>query len=229
MRSEVGCKLHAAEHSPDTRAFRLQPRARQFSTTTGHRCLRSHTRRTTREELLHLLTEAAEFEHNLLCCYLYAAFSLKRDDTLSGPEREAVDRWHKSITAVAIEEMTHLALVATLTVADGARPHFNRPNLPVPAGYHPGGIVIELAPFDMGTLEHFIFLERPQDCPVEDGAGFEQDGDYDRGRRPGAALMPAATDSHSRLSLRALLIHQGGIREPPRREPGISSSVAGGA
>ena len=25
----------------------------------------------TREQLLHLLAEASEFEHNLLCCYLY--------------------------------------------------------------------------------------------------------------------------------------------------------------
>jgi len=33
-----------------------------------------------REQLLHLLAEASEFEHNLLCCYLYAAFSLKDPD-----------------------------------------------------------------------------------------------------------------------------------------------------
>jgi hypothetical protein len=30
-----------------------------------------------RDRLVHLLTEAAEIEHNLLCSYLYAAFSLK--------------------------------------------------------------------------------------------------------------------------------------------------------
>lgn len=33
-----------------------------------------------REQLLYLLTEAAEIEHGLMCCYLYAVFSLKRDD-----------------------------------------------------------------------------------------------------------------------------------------------------
>jgi hypothetical protein len=32
-----------------------------------------------RERLLYLLTEAAEIEHNLMCCYLYAAFSLRTD------------------------------------------------------------------------------------------------------------------------------------------------------
>src|SRR5688500_11360336 len=102
----------------------------------------------TREQLLHLLAEAAEFEHNLLCCYLYAAFSLKRaaDDSVTSAELEAVSRWRDSIMTVAIEEMTHLALVANLTVAIGARPHFNRPNLPVGAGYHPAGLVLELAP-----------------------------------------------------------------------------------
>ncbi len=30
-----------------------------------------------RERLLHALYEAAELEHNLMCTYLYAAFSLK--------------------------------------------------------------------------------------------------------------------------------------------------------
>ena len=30
-----------------------------------------------REQLLHSLYEAAELEHNLMCTYLYAAFSLK--------------------------------------------------------------------------------------------------------------------------------------------------------
>lgn len=32
----------------------------------------------TREQLFHLLAEAAEIEHTLMCSYLYAAFSLKR-------------------------------------------------------------------------------------------------------------------------------------------------------
>jgi CDGSH-type Zn-finger protein len=45
-----------------------------------------------REQLLYWLHEAAEIEHNLMCCYLYAAFSLKRDDTAwSTAERDAVD------------------------------------------------------------------------------------------------------------------------------------------
>ena len=34
----------------------------------------------TREELIYLLAEAAAIEHNLMCCYLYAAWSLKRGE-----------------------------------------------------------------------------------------------------------------------------------------------------
>src|SRR5512141_1165709 len=77
----------------------------------------------TREQLLHLLTEAAEIEHDLLCCYLYAAFSLKRgeDEGLSAREADAVARWRRTVITVAIEEMAHLALVANMTVAIGAR------------------------------------------------------------------------------------------------------------
>lgn len=156
-----------------------------------------------REQLLHLLAEAAEFEHNLLCCYLYAAFSLKRGERaadLLPHEAQAVARWHEAIMQVALEEMTHLALVANLAVALGSRPHFNRPNLPVAPGYHPAGIVIELAPFSLDTLDHFIFLERPQDAPHDDAPSFAAAVDpvaAPRGERPGSALMPAATDYDS--------------------------------
>ena len=88
-----------------------------------------------REQLLGLLAEAAEIEHNLMCCYLYAAFSLKedRDEDLSEPELDAVQRWRRQILHVAIDEMAHLALVANLTAAVGGVPHFGRANFPVPA------------------------------------------------------------------------------------------------
>ncbi len=150
----------------------------------------------TRERLLHLLAEAAEFEHNLLCCYLYAAFSLKRapGDWSDPAHAAAIARWHAVIMSVALEEMTHLALVANLAVSVGAHPHFNRPNLPVAPGYHPAGIVVELAPFDVHTLDHFIFLERPDGVDVADGQGFEPALHYARGAQRGAGLMPAASD-----------------------------------
>lgn len=95
---------------------------------------------------------------------------------------------------IAFEEMTHLAIVANLTVAVGARPHFNRPNLPVDPGYHPASIVVKLAPFSLETLDHFIFLERPADSRIADGPGFKPAATVERGAPAAGWLMPAAPD-----------------------------------
>ena len=69
-----------------------------------------------REQLLHLLAEAAEIEHTLMCSYLYAAFSLKRagEQAVSDVQAEALERWRKAILDVAVEEMGHLVMVANL-------------------------------------------------------------------------------------------------------------------
>src|SRR5438552_1480486 len=117
-----------------------------------------------REQLLNLLAEAAEIEHNLMCCYLYAAFSLKEStaEDLTPGELAAVQRWRGQIIHVGIDEMAHLALVANLTAALGGVPHLGRPNFPIAPGYHPAGIVVKLAPFNAATLQHFIYLERPE-------------------------------------------------------------------
>ncbi|WP_091737699.1 ferritin-like domain-containing protein [Phenylobacterium immobile] len=148
----------------------------------------------TREQLIHVLTEAAEVEHNLLCSYLYAVFSLKRagEEGLSEAQGEAVERWRKLILSVALEEMTHLACVNNLLLAVGGATHFDRPNLPVAPGYHPAGVVVRLTPFDAETLEHFIFLERPVSARVSDAPGFAS---ADAGREvPGRPLTPSAID-----------------------------------
>lgn len=130
---------------------------------------------TSREYLIHLLSEAAEIEHNLMCSYLYAAFSLKTDgEGLRTGEGQAVARWRSQIVGVAIEEMGHLALVNNLLIAIGGAAHFDRPNLPVPPGYHPADFIIRLTPFSRDTLAHFIFLERPAEEPVEDGRVFRK-------------------------------------------------------
>ncbi len=92
-----------------------------------------------RDQLLHLLAEAAEIEHTLMCSSLYAAFSLKQAGELgvSAAQGELLDRWRKTSMDVAIEEIGHLVIVANLTVAVGGRPHFGRPIFPVAAGYFP--------------------------------------------------------------------------------------------
>lgn len=147
-----------------------------------------------REQLLYLLAEAAEIEHTLMCCYLYAAFSLKRpgEAGLDDRESQAVDRWRSAIMSVAVEEMGHLLIVANLTVACGGRPHFGRPNFPISPGYFPSGVVVRLAGFSRATIEHFIFLERPQGVDGDDSAAFEQE-DYSRTPLL-VGLMPSAQD-----------------------------------
>lgn len=147
-----------------------------------------------REQLLHMLAEAAEMEHNLLCSYLYAAFSLRSDgEGLSPDEARAVKRWRRAIVSVAVQEMGHLATVNNLAVAIGGEPHFDRPNFPVPPGYHPAGFELRLTPFSETTLEHFIFLERPEHIPVEDPEEF--DAGREPPRDPGPAhVTPSARD-----------------------------------
>src|SRR5260221_8560627 len=147
-----------------------------------------------REQLLYLLAEAAEVEHCLMCTYLYAAFSLKGQDAedLSPDEKAAVARWRQSITEVAIEEMTHLTMVSNLMVALGGGPNFARPNFPVVRGYFPSGVVATLRPFSRETIDHFVFLERPDSARLSDAAGYE----HAAYRRPEVhgRLMPSAQD-----------------------------------
>ncbi len=148
-----------------------------------------------REQLFHLLAEAAEIEHTLMCSYLYAAFSLKRGtaEGLMASQAEAVERWRKAILAVATDEMVHLVLVSNLAVAIGGRPHFNRPNFPVAPGYFPSGVVVKLTPFSPETLEHFVYLERPQGMDLSDGEGFEHPQEYTR-EEAYEGLMPSVQD-----------------------------------
>src|SRR5664279_4379634 len=149
----------------------------------------------TREELIYLLAEAAAIEHNLMCCYLYAAWSLKRGerDGLTPAQATAVARWRHGIISVAVEEMTHLALASNLATAIGGSPHFSRPNFPIPPGYHPSGVVVELAGFSPTVLDHFIFLERPEGKQLSDSTEFVHPADYHR-TQPKGRLMPHAQD-----------------------------------
>lgn len=147
-----------------------------------------------REQILYWLHEAAELEHNLMCCYLYAAFSLKRVDARWSPaEAAAVQRWYGQIQSVALEEMGHLCIVGNLMTALGANPHFNRPMFPVEAGPYPSGFSIRLQAFSAATIEHFLFLERPEDAAIGDGPGFTPTGDYRR-EVPEGRLSPGPFD-----------------------------------
>jgi CDGSH-type Zn-finger protein/uncharacterized Fe-S cluster protein YjdI len=149
-----------------------------------------------REALLHLLYEAAELEHTLMCTYLYAAFSLKAGgeaEGLSPGEAEAVARWRQAILAVSLEEMAHLAAVWNITTALGGAPRFGRGNFPIDAGFLPADIVVRLAPFSLEALQHFIHLERPVESTEQDGAGFQPEIAFRRGTQTDR-ITPMAID-----------------------------------
>lgn len=148
-----------------------------------------------REQLWGILFEAAEIEHNLMCCYLYAMFSLKDhvSEGVTEAELAAIRRWRGEILDVAIEEMAHLAIVSNILSALGAPAHFGRQNFPIAPGYHPAGVVVRLAPFNAQTLDHFIYLERPENIEMPDGEGFEPAHRYVRAMAPDR-LMQATID-----------------------------------
>jgi hypothetical protein len=148
-----------------------------------------------REQLIYLLTEAAEIEHGLMCTYLYAGWSLKRscEEGLTAEQFSAVERWRATIRSVAMEEMVHLAMVNNMLMSIGSPPHFRRQNFPVPSGYHPSSLVVRLAPLTRDTLQHFIYLERPEGMEMTQAAGFETAQHYQR-RAPRVTVTPTAED-----------------------------------
>lgn len=136
-----------------------------------------------REAVLHALYEASELEHNLMCTYLYAAFSLRSgaDDGLAPDETAAAARWRQALFDVAIEEMSHLAAVWNITSALGGSPRVGRGNFPIDPGYLPASVVVKLAPFNANTLQHFIYLERPSGSDERDSEAFAVERAYVRG------------------------------------------------
>jgi hypothetical protein len=131
-----------------------------------------------RKELTYLLSQGAELEHALMCQYLYAAFSLKSAaDGLTPEQAERVERWRTVILKIAGEEMLHWAVVQNLLAAVGSAPFVSRPHLPHQAQGYPPGVQLSLLPFSERSLQHFIYLERPQDVESVDGEGFEPVGD----------------------------------------------------
>ena len=127
-----------------------------------------------REALIYALGKAAELEHLIICQYLFAAFSLKRDSSegVSVDMLPLVERWRGTLFAIAEQEMLHLGLVQNLLSAVGSGPHFGRPSFPVPPRSFPARIRIELMPFGEAALRHFAFLERPEGMAIDDAEGF---------------------------------------------------------
>ncbi len=145
-----------------------------------------------REELIYLLSEAAEIEHGVACSYLFAAFTMKNDasEGLSEDQLAAVQRWRRVLLQVAGQEMTHLTLASNMLTAIGAAPQLRRPNFPAGSGYYPDGFALVATPFDEETLQHFLFIERPEGMEMDDGSIYRAPGNHTLTRSPAATSRP---------------------------------------
>ncbi len=123
-----------------------------------------------RAQLIYLLTEAAEIEHGVMCCYLFTAFSLKSstDEGITDAQLRKIRRWSRLLRGVAVQEMLHLGAVCNLLTAIGGAPHLRRPNFPIRMDRR-GGFHLRLAPFSLDTMEQFIAIEEPDDLVGADG------------------------------------------------------------
>jgi CDGSH-type Zn-finger protein/uncharacterized Fe-S cluster protein YjdI len=155
-----------------------------------------------REELFYLLSEAAEFEHSVMCSYLYTMWTLKSDlaEGVTAMELAAIERWRRSIRQVALEEMLHLALVNNILAAIGASPHLWRPEFPVLPGRFPADVILRLSRFSEATIDHFVYIEKPEGITLVDGAGFDHPAHYPRAMRPDL-LTPTPLDYASQGQL----------------------------
>ena len=125
-----------------------------------------------RAQLIYLLTEAAELEHGISCCYMFAAFGIKSgvEEGVTAEQLAVIRRWRGTIMQVAIEEMVHYALACNLLTSVGAAPHLHRPNMPSSPQAYPPSFKLGLAPFCRETLAAFVFVERPQEEDTGSGA-----------------------------------------------------------
>ena len=66
----------------------------------------------TRIELIHMLCQAAEIEHQVLLLYLFSSFSLKQNISEGGINEEQLQKIklrHQKTVSIATEEMTYLS------------------------------------------------------------------------------------------------------------------------
>ena len=152
-----------------------------------------------REQLVYLITQACELEQGVLCEYLFALYSLKRDprDGLGSQQFAQVARWGQTLSKVAIQEMQHLALATNLLTALGAVPHLHRPNFPIRCQWYPPDVQLALVPFGEAALRHFMYLERPDSVDLEDAEAFAAICECRPLTATPATLMAAPQDYHT--------------------------------
>jgi hypothetical protein len=115
-----------------------------------------------REDLIDTLFMAAELEHAIMVQYLYAAFSVDRENrTLAPAHQELARTFVIELLKIARQEMAHLSMVTNLLIAVGAAPDFDRPNLPIQRGYYSMDVRLALLPFSDEFLDLMTKLEEP--------------------------------------------------------------------
>ncbi len=126
-----------------------------------------------RSQLIYLLTEAAELEHGIMCCYLFTTFTMKNDTSegITDAQLKSIRRWKRLIRQVAIEEMLHMGVACNLLTAVGGAPQVLRPNLPTSTRAYGASFDLGLMPFSIETLEQFIAIEQPDLPEAGNGAG----------------------------------------------------------
>ncbi|MBT8400146.1 MAG: ferritin-like protein [Rhodothermia bacterium] len=113
-----------------------------------------------RRDLVRALRSVAALEHQVMCEYLFAAFSLKKrigEGGLSPLQLESVREWQSTILLVARQEMEHLGIVSNLLSAVGSTPYF---------GF--GNSRPQLHRFSTATIRHFVEIEEAHDPPEPD-------------------------------------------------------------
>lgn len=117
-----------------------------------------------RAQLIYLLTEAAELEHEILCCYLFASFSMKDDisEGVSVEQLSSIRKWRDLLRGIAVQEMIHFATACNLLTAIGGQPQLRRPNLPTGSRAYPPRFRLRLMPFSPEAIDQFVSLEQPE-------------------------------------------------------------------
>lgn len=105
-------------------------------------------------ELIRLLKEGAEIEHDLMVQYLYGAFSLK--PTYAGVFGAPVPN-ATTLMGVIVEEMRHLAAVNRLLVELEAKPVLSRQDFPYETDIYP--FPFEMAALGQNNLAKFVYCE----------------------------------------------------------------------
>jgi hypothetical protein len=110
-------------------------------------------------ELIRLLREASEIEHDLMVQYLYGAFSLKPAyaELVGGPVPNS-----SSFMGVIVQEMQHLGAVNRLLVELDAAPVLTRQDFPYESDIYP--FAFELAPLGQASLAKFTYCEAAPDA-----------------------------------------------------------------